>query len=93
MRLEIVEANGGKSVYLNDERICGSKPWGGGTCTFAQDVDIDALQRLIDYEREDNGKDCNGDVYEMIGESRGLCVLKRGHRGGYSMAKRPMSVL
>ena len=29
--IEIVNGCEGKSVYINDYRVAGSKPWGGGT--------------------------------------------------------------
>ncbi len=30
INLELVNGVEGDSIYLNDTRICGSKPWGGG---------------------------------------------------------------
>jgi hypothetical protein len=29
--LELVNGVEGDSIYLNDTRICGAKPWGGGS--------------------------------------------------------------
>tara|TARA_R110000868_G_C10421851_1_gene723423 strand:+ start:265 stop:465 length:201 start_codon:yes stop_codon:yes gene_type:complete len=31
MTIELVNGVEGYSIYLNDTRICGSKPWGGGS--------------------------------------------------------------
>lgn len=31
MQIELVAGVEGHSLYLNDTRICGSKPWGGGS--------------------------------------------------------------
>lgn len=30
VKIEIVQGVGGLALYINDWRVCGNKPWGGG---------------------------------------------------------------
>ena len=42
-RIEMIAGVEGDSIYINDYRICGCKPWGGGQVTktwFAKPSDI-----------------------------------------------------
>jgi hypothetical protein len=57
----ITEGGGGMQVYVNDLRIAGNKPWGGGTViktynvkrsTFERDI-AEAL-RMLDFDEEDD---------------------------------------
>jgi len=52
IKVTIVRGIGGLTVLLNDYRICGPKPWGGGTLVNEWEVDkteIDiGLQRRLD---------------------------------------------
>lgn len=46
IKVTVVSGVEGKSVYLDDFRIVGSKPWGGGTIEFEREVDISYLLRV-----------------------------------------------
>lgn len=51
--IEIVQGVEGKSIYINDTRIDGNKPWGGGKkiatfCVSAQDL-IDNVPELKEF--------------------------------------------
>ena len=47
--IELVLSNGpaGKCVYLNDFRIAGPKPWGGGTTIAEWKVSIKDLEAIL----------------------------------------------
>lgn len=53
-KLEMAEVHGGgnKAIYLNNHRIAGGKPWGGGTVAQTWDVSVhDVLSAIIpDHE-------------------------------------------
>ncbi len=70
MQLEIVKANDGATVavYLNEYRIAGGKPWGGGTIWRKWDVNIDELQQLINEERAKSVLTAINDAREEAGE-------------------------
>jgi hypothetical protein len=46
-KLEIIRGVEGPCISLNDYRIAGPKPWGGGTVTKSFTVDVDDLVRAI----------------------------------------------
>ena len=46
-RLTIIEGPEGNSAYLNDRRIAGPKPWGGGTILHEWTVTVQDLQRAV----------------------------------------------
>lgn len=46
-KLEIIRGVEGPCISLNDYRIAGPKPWGGGTVTKSFTVDINDLIRAI----------------------------------------------
>jgi len=47
IKLEIVTGCEGKSVYLNDYRICGPKPWGGGQVAIKFDIKKDEITKAL----------------------------------------------
>ena len=40
----------GNSFYLNDTRIAGPKPWGGGTVLWERNCSVDDLRRALGKE-------------------------------------------
>jgi hypothetical protein len=50
--IEVVNGCEGKSIYINDYRVAGSKPWGGGTVekswTTTKEEILKALNIKID---------------------------------------------
>ncbi len=49
MKLKMIQGVEGNSLYLNDYRIAGPKPWGGGAQLYVWDVDI--LELLKDIKK------------------------------------------
>ena len=47
MRLELVAGVEGPSIYLNDERIAGPKPWGGGRITKSYQIKRAQLREIL----------------------------------------------
>ncbi len=47
MKLEIVEGPEGQAVYLDDYRIAGPKPWGGGRLVKSWTVDRKNIQTAM----------------------------------------------
>jgi hypothetical protein len=46
--VEIVRGVEGQAIYINHIRVCGPKPWGGGTCTASwKNVRIDRIMDAI----------------------------------------------
>ena len=52
--LELVNGVEGQSLYINDYRIAGKKPWGGGTVvkTWKNVTVGDVVSSLIDFVKE-----------------------------------------
>ena len=55
--LELIEGVEGNSLYLNDYRIAGPKPWGGGAVIKSWKVRLDDLQRAIPELKQDETPD------------------------------------
>lgn len=55
VKVELVNGCEGKSIYVNDYRVAGSKPWGGGSTETTWVVDkkrvIKALDRALGLKR------------------------------------------
>ena len=45
--VEIIVGVGGPSIYVNDYRIAGPKPWGGGRCTKRWVVERENIERAL----------------------------------------------
>ena len=43
IKLDIVQGVEGKSIYLDDHRIAGTKPWGGGRVLATLDTTLDSI--------------------------------------------------
>lgn len=54
IKIEIVVGVEGKSCYINGRRVCGSKPWGGGTIIYKDETKIASILQAIGVD--DNGK-------------------------------------
>lgn len=61
VKLEIIKGVEGRSVYINDYRVAGNKPWGGGTVVdsfetsikdFLKALDICPVQKISQLEKE-----------------------------------------
>jgi hypothetical protein len=51
VKIEIVDGPGGYSLYINDTRVAGPKPLGGGRLVKAFGVKADELISLLDAQR------------------------------------------
>ena len=47
MKLTIISGVAGPSVYLNDSRIAGEKPWGGGHVVQEWTIDPEDIERAL----------------------------------------------
>lgn len=47
IKLTLVTGVSGRNVYLDDERVWGGKPWGGGTVTGEWQLPIDEVKAII----------------------------------------------
>lgn len=47
VRLYIVSSSSGECVVLNDRRIAGGKPWGGGEIAKQWDVSVDEIKSAL----------------------------------------------
>jgi len=58
IKIELVSGVEGNSIYLNDTRICGSKPWGGGSVIKKWTTSIWEIERAlgIKFTEEQLGK-------------------------------------
>ena len=45
--IEIFDGVGGLCIYLNDYRICGEKPWGGGKCLKIWKINTDKIMSQL----------------------------------------------
>lgn len=50
--IEIVEGNEGHSIYINDFRIAGTKPWGGGKRKYTFKSDLNLILKALNLEKE-----------------------------------------
>lgn len=51
MKINIKLMNGveGRSLYLNDTRVSGPKPWGGGKILFETDISLTEFKRALPH--------------------------------------------
>jgi hypothetical protein len=47
VKLDLVEGVEGQCIYLNDRRICGPKPWGGGRTIKTWDVEVQRIEDAL----------------------------------------------
>lgn len=47
VKIEIVSGCEGKCIYINDYRVAGSKPWGGGTTEKSWTVDKGEILKAL----------------------------------------------
>lgn len=53
MRIDIVKGCAGICVYIDDVRVCGPKPWGGGECIASyEDLQSPEAQRVAELEQQ-----------------------------------------
>lgn len=48
MKVEMIKGVEGYSIYFNDVRILGPKPWGGGTIVKRWTLSVEHAERLRD---------------------------------------------
>lgn len=48
VKIELVNGCEGKSLYINDFRVAGSKPWGGGRTELTWMVDKERIIKYLD---------------------------------------------
>lgn len=58
--IDIVTSRGHDSIYINDHRIAGSKPWGGGTILKSFKVkrsslekDLAEAMKIVDHSEDE----------------------------------------
>lgn len=51
VRVCLVQGVEGPSCYINDHRVCGNKPWGGGRTLFDKDISINEVIKAIGIEQ------------------------------------------
>lgn len=60
LTIELIRGVGGLSLYINEYRVCGPKPWGGGICEkkwVVKNRDLgDLAKSLVDYGRNEMKK-------------------------------------
>ena len=49
-KIEVVKGVGGLSVYINDYRVAGQKPWGGGKSVLAVLVAVSDIKKALAEE-------------------------------------------
>ena len=47
INIKIISGVEGKSLYINDRRVSGSKPWGGGKLLHEFDISLKEFQRSL----------------------------------------------
>ena len=52
IKIEAVAGVEGNSCYINGRRVCGNKPWGGGSVIYKGETVIESIMQAI-------GVDCN----------------------------------
>lgn len=55
--IEIVQGVEGPSVYINNFRIAGAKPWGGGKLIYTFKSDLNLILKALDLKRRNNVKE------------------------------------
>lgn len=48
LKIEVVRGCEGNSLYINDRRVAGNKPWGGGTVISNFNVPVKKLQEALE---------------------------------------------
>ena len=56
MKLVYVSGVEGNSIYLNDERIAGPKPWGGGKVLKEWKVDEIQIRNILEEYEKDSSR-------------------------------------
>lgn len=46
-QIELIQGVEGNSLYLNDTRVCGPKPWGGGKLLKKWDTSIAQIENAL----------------------------------------------
>ena len=47
-KIEIVKGVEGHSLYINDYRVCGPKPWSGGVVIWHFEVDKKEIEKALE---------------------------------------------
>lgn len=53
IKIEIVAGVEGNSCYINGRRVCGNKPWGGGTVIYKGETVIESIMQAIGVDCKD----------------------------------------
>ena len=54
VKVQVVESNKGFSLYIDDNWVAGSKPWGGGIITDSFNIDVDKVIKLLNKMGEND---------------------------------------
>lgn len=52
IRIDVISGVEGPSLYLNDRRIAGPKPWGGGAAIHSWTVDLADFEKQMKLVRD-----------------------------------------
>ena len=53
MKIEVIKGVGGPSIYINNIRIAGEKPWGGGAIIYSWECSKEDILQAIESEGGD----------------------------------------
>ena len=58
MKVEIIVCKGveGPSIYINDYRVAGNKPWGGGENIITLEADVEDILKALNIKIEEKEK-------------------------------------
>jgi hypothetical protein len=49
IKIDLVNGVEGNSIYMNDTRVCGNKPWGGGKIIKTWTTSIDNIENALGF--------------------------------------------
>lgn len=62
--LEIIDGGEGKCVCINSYRVCGNKPWGGGSLLYSFSVPMSEIKKAL----EPLAKSCTFEILNRVDE-------------------------
>jgi hypothetical protein len=57
VKVDVVKSSNGSCLYIDDNRVAGGKPWGGGIITDSFNIDVDEVIKLLtEVSENDEGQ-------------------------------------
>ncbi len=57
IKIEVVKGVEGHALSVDDTRVAGPKPWGGGTVVHSFEVDVHAVETLVkEFKQKERNK-------------------------------------